>query len=322
MVTPQFIMVGLAAMATDSWIPEQSIANTLKAIPFVIFVTLPTLIPLIYSFFVCKKTWGKILMIVSVIVYVVMADLLAPAFGSYNVTSVVYNKIYKMKKIELEENHPNRNSDNKHILHEDYYDWYFNEITGELLETKDIAITSLESGFAMKTEVDYIAELELEQGIILLIIGYNDNGIEFAIEGTNKTYFTTHNLLMNSDSSKITPHNKIELIKDGTFISYNKDFDNGSLFRDLFNPSLNFKCNGEQILSVNFPEDIYDISVVGTIDEYPDLYTQEERDLLDTHRNKNNKLMNPGAWEVQLFAHSPLFDGKIALSEILEYTIE
>ena len=106
---PQFFMIGMAAMATDAVIPEQSITNTIKAIPFIIIVTSPVLIPLIYSIFIRNKySWSKILIITSFIIYVVIADLLAPAFGSYSISSFIDNKIYEMKKIEVKNNHPNK----------------------------------------------------------------------------------------------------------------------------------------------------------------------------------------------------------------------
>lgn len=328
MALPQFFMIGMAAMATDSGVPEQSIINTFKAIPFLIFVTFPVLIPLIYSIIIHKRhSCSKIIIILSFIIYVCMADLLAPAFGAYSVNSIIYSKVYEMKKSELEDNHPNKDPNNKHILHTNTYDWYFNESTYELLEVRDITITSLESELTRNTEIEYIAELELTQDLALRIISNNDKGTRFDIEDTNKEYFTSHNLLIknsigdNPDGPKIKPYLKTKLIKDDTIISYDKSFDNGILFRDLFNTSLNFKLDGEQILSVNFPENTYDISVIGTTGEYPDFYTQEEKDYLDAQRNKNNKLMLSGNWEVQLFAHSPIF-GRIELSEVFKYTIQ
>lgn len=325
MALPQLFMIAMSSMAVDGGMIEPSISKTIQALPLVLLVTMPVGIPLIYSLIVRKKyTWGNICLIISILIYLFMADMLAPAFGMYSVNSNVEMKKHEKNKMAFEDKHPNKDPNNEHIVHSQTYDWYLNKITGELFQVRNMSTELIDSWPANLDDL-YVANIELANGVLLNIISYSDYQTIFNIEGTDQTYITDRNLLIRNsftDIPKTTVNTGIILNKDDMIISYNKNILKDLALGGLYNHNLTFKLNGEQVLQVNIEDNSYDISVVSTVGEHPASYTQEQKDYLDAQRSINNILMKAGYWEVQLFANSVEWDMMVALSEVLEYEIK
>lgn len=214
MFVPYYTIMFFVIMGTAGGVPATSLKDTIIMFPFLLLISLPSIIPLIYTIITRKKhKLGIILLIISTIGTIFTMNILAPVFGIYSVSS--YFEWREFSKIEaaFEEVDPSKDPDNILLFEEsiDIYEptakWYYSQSTKDIsvvrhMDVGTMASISYEKLREKNVSIKEIDKLEITNGLTLRVLDFDHESLDdkysrrvkFKLDGGDRIYFPRYTI--------------------------------------------------------------------------------------------------------------------------------